>query len=97
MTGKTSLTKGKGIITIKLSVENGGVVEGSAPATITGVQNGGVVYEQTLDVDDGVGNGSTRYGFEFSPDAVGEILWTVVIADGDPDDDVATDTTIVNP
>jgi len=97
VTGKTSLTKGKGIITIKLSVENGGVVEDSAPATITGAQNGGTVYDETMAVTDGVGNGSTKYAFSFSPDTTGDILWTVVIADGDPDDDVATDITVVNP
>jgi hypothetical protein len=98
VTKKTSLTKGQGVISLKLTVQNGGVTEGSAPATLTGVQGDGVVYEQTLNVTDGVGNGSTRYAFEsFSPDAEGDIVWTVVIADGDPDDDVATATTTVNP
>ena len=98
VTKKVSLTRGKGIISLKLTVENGGVTEGSAPATVTGIQNGALVYQQTLNVTDGVGNGSTRYAFDsFSPDAEGDIEWTIKIADGDPDDDVATATTNVRP
>ena len=98
VTRKVSLTRGKNVISIKLTVNNGGVIEDSAPATVTGMQGGSVVYEQILEVTDGVGNGSTRYTFEsFSPDAEGNIVWTAVIADGDPDDDVATATTTVNP
>ena len=97
VTKKIALIRVKPIV-IKLTVENGGVTEGSAPATLTGVQNGEVVHTQTLDVTDAVGNGSTRYTLDpFTPDAVGEILWTMVINDGDPDDDVATATTTVNP
>jgi len=98
VTKKVSLTRGKNIISIKLTVENSGVIEGSAPATVIGMQNGGVVYEQTLNVTDSVGNGSSRYAFDsFSPDAEGDIAWSVVIADDDPDDDVATGTTAVRP
>ena len=97
VTRKISLTRVKPVV-IKLTVNNGGVTEGSAPATVTGMQNGVLVHEQTLDVTDGVGNGSTRYTLDpFTPLAVGEIQWTMVIADGDPDDDVATATTAVNP
>ena len=97
-TKKVSLTRGKNIISIKLTVKNGGVIEGSAPATVIGMQNGGVVYEQTLNVTDSVGNGSSRYAFDsFSPDVEGDIAWTVDIADDDPDVDVATGTTVVNP
>ena len=97
VTRKISLTRVKPVV-IKLTVNNGGVTEGSAPATVTGMQNGVLVHEQTLDVTDGVGNGSTRYTLDpFTPQAVGEIQWTMVIADGDPDDDVATATTAVNP
>ena len=97
VTKKIALIRVKPVV-IKLTVSNGGVVEGSAPATVTGVQNGVIVHEQTLSVTDAVGNGSTRYTLDpFTPTAVGEILWTMVIADGDPDDDVATATTTVNP
>jgi hypothetical protein len=97
VTKKIALIRVKPVV-IKLTVNNGGLIEGSAPATLTGVQNGGVVHEQTLNVTDAVGNGSTRYTLDpFTPDAVGVIEWTMVIADGDPDDDVATATTTVNP
>ena len=68
------------------------------PATLTGVQNSEVVHEQTLEVTDAVGNGSTRYTLDpYTPQAEGEILWTIVIADGDSEDDVAIATTSVNP
>jgi len=97
VTKKIALRRVKPIV-IKLTVNNGGVTEGSAPATVTGVQNGDIVHQQTLSVTDAVGNGSTKYTLDpFTPTAVGEILWTMVIADGDPDDDVATATTTVNP
>ena len=97
VTKKIALSRVKPIV-IKLTVNNGGLVEGSAPATVTGVQNGDIVHQQTLEVTDAVGNGSTRYTLDpYTPDAVGEILWTMVIADGDPDDDVAIATTTVNP
>ena len=97
VTRKIALSRVKAVV-IKLTVNNGGVTEGSALATVTGVQNGGVVHTQTLDVTDAVGNGSTRYTLEpFTPTAAGDIEWTMVIADGDPDDDVAIATTTVNP
>ena len=42
--------------------------------------------------------GSARYTLDpFTPTVTGDITWTMVIADGDPDDDVAIATTIVNP
>ena len=97
VTKKIALSRVKPVV-IKLTVSNGGVTEGFAPATVTGVQNGGVVHTQTLDVTDAVGNGSTRYTLDpFTPTAAGDIEWTMVIADGDPDDDVAIATTTVNP
>ncbi len=97
VTKKIALRRVKPVV-IKLTVNNGGVTEGSAPATVTGVQNGGVVHQQTLIVTDAVGNGSTRYTLDpYTPIAVGDIVWTMVIADGDPDDDVAIATTTVNP
>jgi hypothetical protein len=98
VTNKVSVTKGKGIVDVLLTVENGGLAEGSADATITGVQNGVPVYVQTVNVTDGVGNGSTRYTFQsYFPDAAGDITWTAVINDGDPDDDIASATTSVTP
>jgi len=98
VTNKVSLTRGKGIVDVTLTVENGGLVEGVRPATVTGVQNGVTVYVQTVNVTDGVGNGSTRYTFQsYIPTAGGDIEWTAVIADSDADDDTATATTTVNP
>jgi hypothetical protein len=98
VTNKVSLTRGKGIVSVDLTVDNGGLVEGVRPATVTGVQNGVPVYVQTVNVTDGVGNGSTRYSFQsYIPTATGDIEWTAEIADSDPDDDTATATTTVDP
>ena len=81
---------------IQLTVRNSGVVEGDAPATITGVQNGVEVYNETLTVSDAVGNGRTKFDFpDYIPTDAGDIVWTATIADGDPDDDAATATTVV--
>ena len=71
--------------------------EGNADATVTGVQNDTVVSTQTVSVTDAVGGGATRYTFQsYIPDATGDIVWTAVINDGDPDTDAATATTVVN-
>jgi hypothetical protein len=97
VTSKVSLSSRKSI-DVQLTVENGGDTEGSASATITGEQNDVVVYVQTLPVSDDVGSGSTRYTFQsYFPDAEGKITWTALITDDDPDEDVATATTTVNP
>ena len=96
VTKKVSISKGRGIVDVQLNVENGGVTEGSADATIVGVQNDAVVYTQTLSVTDGVGNGATSYTFQsYIPDAAGDITWTATIVDGDPDPDSETATTTV--
>jgi len=80
---------------IKLVVVNSGTTDGSAPATLVGTQGGAEVYNQTITVS--VPAGSTgRYKFpEYLPTAMGEINWTVTIADEDPDDDTATAVTTV--
>ena len=81
---------------IQLTVKNNGAVEGDAPATITGVQNGVEVYNETLTVTDAVGNGRTKFDFpDYIPTDAGDIVWTAIIADDDPDDDVAEATTVV--
>ncbi len=81
-------------VRIKLVVRNGGTVAGVAEANIVGMQNGQVVYDETLVVSDAVGNGRTTYLFpEFVPSETGNITWTAVIADDDPDTDEAEATT----
>lgn len=96
-TGKVSLSRPKEI-GLNASVQNNGTVEGSAVATLTGVQNDNLVYEAIMTVTDPVGGGSTKYVFPgYIPEAEGDILWTLVIADEDPDDDVATAITAVIP
>ena len=81
---------------IQLTVRNSGVVEGDVPATVTGVQNGAEVYNETMTVSDAVGNGRTKFEFpDFIPTDAGDIVWMATIADGDPDADEATATTVV--
>jgi hypothetical protein len=94
-TGRVRLARVKPV-EIQLTVLNAGVAEGSALATVVGTQDGIEVYRETLEVSDAVGNGRTRVPFpSYVPDAAGEILWTAILADEDPDDDVATATTVV--
>ena len=66
--------------------------------TIKHVAQEAGVSTQTVSVTDAVGGGATRYTFQsYIPDATGDIVWTAVINDGDPDTDAATATTVVNP
>jgi PKD repeat protein len=83
-------------VTIKLTVENGGEVQGQAIATVTGMQNGIEVYSQRLNVFDDIGRGATSFSFQaHTVEAPGDIEWTATIADGDPDDDTAVTVTTV--
>jgi len=83
-------------IGISLVVKNNGSTEGSAMATITGIQNSVEVYSQTQSVTDGVGNGRTTVDFmSYTPSVSGEIIWTAIISDDDPDVDEATASTNV--
>lgn len=83
-------------IAIRVMVQNGGVTEGDAEATLVGVQNGTVVYNESRLVSDGTGRGRTACLFPtYLPNAAGNIQWKVTINDGDPDKDVATATTTV--
>jgi hypothetical protein len=97
VTKRVSESKGKSI-KIVLRVKNDGTFDAGRRATITGDQNGEEVYNQFMDVSDAVGRGSTNYEFTlFNPADTGDILWTAVIADDDPDDDTATAVTKVVP
>ena len=92
---RVSLTKG-GTVGPILVVRNNGMVDGIASATVVGMQNGIVVYTQTFDVTDAVGGGRTTYQLpDFLPTADGDIIWTVMIADQDPDADQVQDVTRV--
>jgi hypothetical protein len=83
-------------ISIQLSVENPGPVLGQAIATVTGVMGGEEVYTWSLNVYDYSGKGTTSFDFpSYTPTAKGTIDWSVTIADADPDEDLATATTVV--
>ena len=97
VTKRVSLSSMKPVA-IKLVVKNAGMVEGSGDATVVGMQNGMMVYSETMAVTDPVGNGRTTYEFPaYTPAAIGDIMWTATIVDGDPDDDTATAVTRVVP
>jgi cysteine-rich repeat protein len=81
---------------IKLAVQNGGAIAGSANARVVGVQKGVLVYDETLLVTAPVGGKRVRYDFpSFAPADSGEIMWTVSIADDHPDVDHAVATTLI--
>lgn len=84
-------------IEIQLRVENNGTATGARLATVTGTQDGTVVYVETMMVQDSLSNGSTRYDFPShtpsQPLLPGDISWEAIIADDDPDDDRAFQTT----
>jgi hypothetical protein len=87
---------GKSIGDITLVVENNGTVLGQAIATVVGVQEGFEVYRLRLNVFDDIGKGRTSFSFgSYTPISVGDIIWTVTIADGDPDIDQETAVTSV--
>lgn len=97
VTKRVSLSRVKPVA-IKLVVKNGGMVEGSADATVVGMQNEMIVYSETISVTDPVGDGRTTYEFPaYTPEAIGDIMWTATIADVDPDVDEATAVTRVVP
>ena len=97
VTKRVSLSSAKPVA-IKLVVKNAGMVEGSGDATVVGMQNGMMVYSETMAVTDPVGNGRTTYEFPaYTPEVIGDIMWTATIVDGDPDDDTATAVTRVVP
>jgi hypothetical protein len=95
-TKKVSLTRGKPV-RLRVWVENPGSVDESRVATLSGVQGGVEVYSATLDVSDRPGDAAaTKYNFpRFAPSAEGDILWTVSIADDDPDVDAMSAVTRV--
>ena len=103
VTKKVSLTRVKPVV-LKLVVKNQGTVEGSAFAMISGIQNEVEVYNEILTVTDPVGNGRTTYDdgsvpviLPYVPTDAGDILWSVILDDGDPDIDEITAVTTVTP
>jgi hypothetical protein len=81
---------------LKLTVINPGTVFGTANARIVGVQNSSTVYDETIPVTTSAKTHKLKIIFPlYTPTATGDIVWTVTIADGDPDVDQATATTRV--
>jgi hypothetical protein len=80
-------------------IENPGSLDEVRTATLTGVQGGIGVYTVTLDVSDMPGDdAATRYNFpSYTPEFEGDIVWSIAVADDDPDTDKMSAVTKVNP
>lgn len=78
-------------IVIKLTIKsNGALNNGTWPATVSGVQNGVEVYSETMMFSAADGVRRSRFEFpSYTPVVAGDIMWTAVISDEDPDDDTA--------
>ena len=77
-----SLRQGRAVV-LKLWVRNTGTST-SATATLVGMQAGAEIYSESLPVTDRAGDrAATLYRFpDYQPDATGDILWMVVVDDG---------------
>ena len=95
VTNRVSVAKGSSV-DLTLVVRNNSTVNGVASATVVGVQNGLVVYSHTLAVMDPPGGGRTAYQLPaFMPLVTGDITWTAIVSDQDPDSDQVQEITRV--
>jgi hypothetical protein len=76
-------------IAVKLVIRNNGTIHGSAAASLTGTQDGVTVYNEVVDLNVPVGQRAGIKFPAFEPTAIGDIQWSVTIADEDPDVDEA--------
>jgi hypothetical protein len=95
VTKRVSLKRVKPVgITVVLKNNSGN--SGSLDVAVVGMQNGIRVYNETEVRSKLVTSKRTTFSFpDFTPATVGDIRWTVTIADDDPDDDTAMATTRV--
>jgi len=84
-------------VQITVVVKNRSSVDGQTrPAILRGMQNGAVVYTETQDVYDDVGRGRTRFRFgPYFATTAGNLDWSLELDDDDPDEDLATASTLV--
>lgn len=88
--------KGKAMeVKFRLVVFNAGTTTGTAPATLVGMQSGMEVYNETVDVSAPPDRTATYSFPAYAPTALGDITWTVTVADTDADVDQATAVTTV--
>jgi probable HAF family extracellular repeat protein/parallel beta-helix repeat protein len=97
VTKRVNLGSNKNIVVISLSVKNMGTLDDFCDATVVGMQDTDEVYNKNESVSDAIGKGSTTFDFpSFTPTLADDIVWTVTVADENPDVDVAVANTIVN-
>ena len=83
-------------VTINLTVQNNGQIQGTARASVTGVLNGSVVYSQVKDFNSDASGQIQVLAFPNSfPQSAGTIQWQASVTDQDPDTDTATANTTV--
>lgn len=93
---KVSLSKGGGIITMEIAIQNNGTERGAGTLTVKGQQGSNQFIHQVVKVSDPVGGGATNVKLQaYIPEATGEIKWTATLQDGDPDLDEKVATTNV--
>ena len=85
-----------GTTTITVVIKNQGTTNPGALLTLSGMQGVTLIPIVTgVTVSDPVGGGRTTYTFSYIPVTTGNILWSVLLTDGDPDFDGGMCTTIV--
>jgi hypothetical protein len=95
-TGRVRLSSGK-TSDVKLTLTNEGGATDVAQLTLTAVQNGNQIFGVTQIVQQDANNGRAVIEASVTPTEVGDIEWTASLLDGDPDVDIASDTTTVLP
>ncbi len=79
---------------LTLKLRNRSQSLGVALVNVTGVQNGSTIFGESRSVVIAAGGRATQT-FSESVTSVGSVVWTASVVDGDPDNDVAQDTTDV--
>lgn len=93
---KVSLSKGGGIITMEIAIQNNGTETGAGTLTVKGQQGSNEFIHQVVKVSDPVGRGATNVKLQaYIPTVTGEIKWAATLQDGAPDLDEVTATTNV--
>lgn len=87
-------------ITFVIKVKNNSASIANTEATLIGTQGSTEVYSATRTISDAPGGGSSNVSDPFpsyTPTVIGDITWVLSFEDDDPDDDISTITTTIQP